>query len=383
VIPLSSVLSAPVNMLGLRRAATRGLTVIALGALLLAAGAGVAAAASPAAFGTPEPILAGGWSVFLAVDSGGHSHVAVERGDGIWYVTDRTGAWKGRRVFSNPTDDAYRQPSLALDEHDRVTIAAALFTCIECAPGGVGGVFLVSDKGRARGSFSEPVQVAPRGTDRPSLKTVRNRIYLAYEVCACTPGPFRTPIWFATKVNGTWSRTKAYGGDGAAPSLRVDGAGYPRIAFWTESGLRYATARTRTGDFHTARIPGTSSSDGAPSLVLDSNGRGHVVFGHSGSLSGPHGSVRYVRQTSSGWTSPRLVTSDNAKAVAISIDAANRPHVLRGGQGVQEYTLRSGSWDRQVVAASGVVDSVAIRSSSGHAVVAFTTRAYGAYVAER
>jgi hypothetical protein len=77
------------------------------------------------------------------------------------------------------------------------------------------------------------------------------------------------------------------------------------------------------------------------------------------------------------------VTSDNAGAVAISIDAADRPHVLRGARGVSEHVLRSGGWDRRVVTSSMVVDSVAIRASaSRRTVVGFASRANGAYVAE-
>jgi hypothetical protein len=371
--------------LTLPRSTARSLAILALGTLLLASGAHVATAsvARPAAFGSPERILAGGaYAVSLAVDSGGHTHVAVERTDGIWYVTDRTGAWTRSRVFSNPVNDAYEQPSLALDENDRVTIAATLRTCLDCAPGGTAGVHLVSDKGRARGSFSQPVRVTRRHTAWPSLKSVRNRIYLAYAHCGCRPGPFATPIWFAIKFNGSWSRTKAFSGDGAAPSLRVNDAGFPRIAFWTASGLRYATARTRGGDFTTTRIPGTSFRDGAPSLVFDSNRRGHIAFGRGGELGGLHASVRYVRQAASGWSTPRLVTSDNARSVAISIDTADRPHVLRGARGVSEHVLRSGGWNRKVATSSMVVDSVAIRaSSSGRTVVAFASRANGAYVA--
>jgi hypothetical protein len=53
----------------------------------------------------------------------------VPRSQGIWYLTDRPGYWTRKLVFPNPWDDYYMQPSLALDEQDHVTIAAARFEC--------------------------------------------------------------------------------------------------------------------------------------------------------------------------------------------------------------------------------------------------------------
>jgi hypothetical protein len=244
----------------------------------------------------------------------------------------------------------------------------------------MGGIHLVSDQGRSRGSFSRPTRVTPRHAENPSLKTQRGRVYLAYARCYCYPYPDRTPIWFSARVHGAWQRTRVYNGYGSSPSLRVTDAGRPRIAFWTTSGLRYGAARSMTGDFVTSAIPGTSSSDGAPSLVLDERDNGHIAWGRGGSLSDTHRAVYYARQSEAGWATPQRVTSESARAVAISIDANDRPHVAVGGRGVREF-VRRGYWRRRVVARSVYVHSVSLRvTSSGRTVIAYSGADDGVFV---
>jgi hypothetical protein len=355
----------------------RASSFLVICALLLVGTSAAAAAELPAQAGTPvrtaaTPVLAiSGRLTFgtdLALDADGHRHVVATSGRGdLWYATDRTGIWMSMRVLLGDTDGglAWTRPSVAVDEQGRVHVAV-VSECTDCAPSAMHGIWYVTDKGRARGTFGAPRRVAGDMMTDPSLRVIGGVRYLAYHRCLCGPGDTEAPLFFKTDRGGRWTKEKVTD-YGVSPSLRVTADGQARIAYAGRHGLRYAAAKTRRGAFPApARIPGTGGGD-SPSLALGSRGQPQVAWVRYDRRS----QVLYSRSTSAGWVTPRVLGP--GRTVELSIDAAGRPHLISGtSQRVVHRLLRGGVWERHVIADGIRPDSVDIRAFGRRASIAWT-----------
>ena len=179
-----------------------------------AAGSRSASEASvvPAGFSAPHMVVHGVFDwLSEVVDSTNHVHIAATGRGGLWYLTNRTGTWSAHRILVSLHNKSYFDPSIALDDNDRVYIAVVRQSCDNCAPGGSDGIFFVSDKGRTRGTFpSSPSRIGPNHSGAPSLKVSSGHIYLVYEKICCLPGdPFK--VILKTNATGPWTTSP---GDG-------------------------------------------------------------------------------------------------------------------------------------------------------------------------
>lgn len=366
---------------------TRFSVVVVAFALILATAAAASAASpaqkpaamDPAAWGVPTRILAGNFiSVSVAVDSTDHLHIAAtESSKGLYYLTNRSGSWQSKRVLKqipNPYPGSHKvwdQASITLDVQDRIHIAVALFGCNDCAPGNYEGVYYITDKGRARGTFpAHATKIAPNGMFEPTVRVSMGRLYVSYAKCACYPGAPLGPVWLATKTTGSWTRTKVTS-HGEQPSLRIGSDGYARVAFRAASSLRYAVAHSVTGGFTLSTVPGTTSHDFAPSLALDSHNAPRIAWIRDPNTASGQG-VRYITRTGSTWGSSREMAHGYAAAVGLSLDAGDRPHVVVGATGVRVARLASNVVVRDTLDSNANVLAAAIRApASGHLVVVY------------
>jgi hypothetical protein len=301
---------------------------------------GVSAAASPArALSGRFP-----YGVDLALDRSGHAHIVATNADGdLWYVTDRSGAWLGRRILQGDDGLAWAWPSIATDGRGRVHVAVVRQS-ISDTPSSTGGIWYVTDKGRPRGDFGPRRRIAGHMMTDPSLRVVDGIRYLAYSRCLCAPGDENAALYFKTDRRGSWTRERV-ADHGVWPSLRVGADGRARIVFKAPNGLRYTFARTRRGGFSaSARIPGSGHGPAQPSLALDGSDRPHVAWVSRGDSD----RAWYARRSASGWSSPRDI-GPGLKA-ELSLDERGRPHVvIKGLTWVKHRWLAGGTWRQHFV----------------------------------
>jgi hypothetical protein len=308
----------------LRSTALRSLVVVAVAALSLT---GVANAGTPTTLKDPSRIASGSLGqLSMAVDSNGRIHIAASRANGnLVYITDRTGAWTEVVVAHGDTVGdvgfTWDQPSLALDENDRVTIAAVDsdwgVTGCDCT----GGIFTFSDKGRARGTFpAKGTKRATAGSHSPSIKTVGGHLYLAYRRGATEPEE-PAAIRFKTDATGRWTDTRvaSFPYAPATISLRIGSDGKARIAF-DAFGIQVATAATVAGGFTVQKVPGTTRNDAGAVLSLTSTDRPVVAWTRT--WQAPNG-ARYASRATGTWITRRV--SSHVGAVALTLDAADAP----------------------------------------------------------
>lgn len=319
---------------------------LAVGGLLAASIPGAAAvepaATGPAiAFAPPVKVLGGQfwYGMDMGVDADEHVHLVASGfhagKTGLWYATDRTGAWTFKRILAWSSGSVWIHPAIAIDANGRVHIAVEKAGCVECTIAPAKGIFYLSDVGRARGTFpATPARMTPVGTAQPSLRVDSGHRFLVY-----ARNPDREPgaVKMRTWTGGSVS-TSTIAGAGTTPFLRIGQDGKARVAFKAPGGLRYARASTLTGGW-IVENPGLTGSYGVePALSMDETGRPHLTWIEDNGVVGVQ--VFYARRISGSWTSPKLVGEGLHQA--LSVDKPGTPWVVTGGDEVKGVVYASG-----------------------------------------
>ncbi len=250
-----------------------GVLVIAVTVVAVLIPGAAAAASRPdavaSAFTAPAKIFTGDFfDLSFALDSHGKVRGVARGNSGLWYITNASGSWVRTRLTTHPGGGADYQQSVALDANDNVFVAFTRTDCAGCIPGGSLGIFMLTNRGRADGSFpSTPTQIAPPEFSQPSLQIDHGHIYLAYAAYPL-PGPGPFPVWFKTNATGSWT-TRQVAGNGESPSLRVGSDRHAQIAWDWNGGIKYARAATLAGSFTTEVVTSTGHDDQSPALALD------------------------------------------------------------------------------------------------------------------
>ena len=198
-------------------------------------------------------------------DNDGDIH-AVARGDtGLWYLTDTGGSWSRERLTTFGFHEHDGDPSIAVDGADNAYITFESDWCDDCAPGGNDGIGLLTNKS---GDFPhQPTLIHGNSATDPSIAVRNGKVYIAYSLYCCLPDQEDAQLWLYTNASGSGTKTKIRN-DGRNPSLVVNGAGRPRVAF-DSNGIRFASAATKIGDWTVDKVPGTNSNDVRPHLDYD------------------------------------------------------------------------------------------------------------------
>jgi hypothetical protein len=304
----------------------------------------------------------------VVVDGDDRVHLVATGNGGVWYATDRSGTWTSTLILGDTGRFFYEQPTITLDARDRVFIAVLRH------PYEVGdlGIWSVTDRGRARGTFpSTPTRLARPGNGSPSLRVDDAHLFLAAVDGWCCIGDGRVRL--GTDATGSWTWTPV--SDGSDPSLAIGSDGLPRLAFSSEglsgpAGIVLATASSVAAGFSLSKVPGTRSRDGDPILALDGRDRAHVAWGGFGMK------VQYARRSTAGWT-PAATVSDGTGFVAFGfdLDSLGRPSVALAGSRVAVKVLSGGAWRESTIATSTDAREVVLsRALDGRVVVAWTDR---------
>jgi hypothetical protein len=336
-------------------------------------------AIEPAAgFGSPTEVITGQFhEISEVVDSTNRVHIAAVGRHGLWYITDRGGTWSRTRILLDVPNHSWFEPSIALDGNDRVYISVAQNVCDDCAPGGSTGIYYLTDKGRARGTFpASPTRIAPEGSGQGTIKVSNGHLFVSYVRRCCQPGPL-PKVLLRTNATGSWTTTQV-SPHGDLPSLRIGSDGRPRIAFSRGGGIFYAVASSPAGSFTKQQVPGTSNLDSGVRLALDAGNHPHIVWFHGFSTS----SLRYAARQSGGWQGPSVVDSNAGfGAMAFDLDSLGRPNVAFGQTHIRNKVLFGGLWHKTAVASGLDVISLAERRAfSGSVVIAWSDSNGGIWV---
>ncbi len=346
-------------------------------------------AALPSSAGWSEPVrLASGSFMAVAVvfDSASYAHIAAQGTiagrSGIWYSTDRTGSWTRQRIMADARGTAWRRPSITFDARDRIIVAAWRDPRLGFDPGGPSkGIYVVSDQGRSRGTFSAPELLVPGPAADPTIKAFGTRLAVAYPAWLRTAEP-QPPLKFTTWSAGQRvTSTVARRGGSGPPALHLDSSGRPRIAYSTPAGIHYASGATTTGDFAISRLPGTGPDDDIPALTIDPAGRPTIAWLHEG---GARESLRYARKGAD-WSSPSRVGPAPVftTALAIDLDSSGALHVLAVGESVREMTGVGTEFTGETLARVKLPWDGAMRVSSSDEEMAVWVTPNGLYMARR
>lgn len=206
----------------------------------------------------------------MAVDANGKVHIAAagtgSDNQGIWYLTNATGAWVKQQVVTpwplDPEDPetigSVDEPAIAIDPSDgSVWIAFTDWECgSDCYPNWPNGIFLVNN---AAGTWSAPLQLTGDGDLDASLAVRDGHAYLA---CS-TAGDYthaHGAILFGTDASGAWSMQQV-APKGAFPHLVLNPDGKVGILFGA-SDLRYARQKA-DGSFAIEQLPGAADVGGS------------------------------------------------------------------------------------------------------------------------
>ena len=210
----------------------------------------------------------------------------------------------------------------------------------------------------ARGSMADAGEFSSLAFDRDGLP------HIAYN-----DGQILASLYYATRNSstGTWEFSLidddgAYTGDaGYSPSLAIDAANHPHVAYISDDlwGLRYATTRDDTNwtvtkldeldykNFFSFTFTGIS-------LALDSKGYPHISYYNQTDQNNASAELRYLSWNGTGWDRETVIILANRDyATSLAIDSRDAPHIAYcdvAGKSLNYATrTASGTWIVQPV----------------------------------
>jgi len=298
--------------------------------------------------------------VSAAVDATGRYHVAANCSGQVRYSrANPNGSWS-TTAFAHPSANEDVGPIIAIDGN-KIYVAFSRVTPLDCGVSHVGVYY--RSKPLTGGSWSAATLLGPAGEQLQSFRVVGGKIH------ATVSG---RQLRYQTLAGGILKRYLLAGG-GSHSSLRIGSDGRARIVYEVANGLRFAVFNGTA--FTTSSIPGTTSTDQSPQLVLDSQNKASIVWtqeaptgcGGPGTSTGLVGTHFGTNRTGS-WTpvAARRFTT-NLGPAALALDAASgRAYVLvAGASGLRYYTKpATGAWSSQTLS-SAQAQSVSIRHDPG------------------
>jgi hypothetical protein len=241
--------------------------------------------AAVSGWSAPVQIYDGNYSEpSLAVDAHGFAHV-VARGDtGIWYLTNRSGSWTRERLTTDYVQDGiqYRAiaPLITIDRSvGKLVVVYGLLADVECLPGCPPTLEYITRTG-SNWSAARSIPTSPSCCGPLSIAARGGDIAIAGLDDRVTPRNGETlRIVYLHKADG-WSVHRVAGGGNASsfgpPSLALDRAGRPRIAFQRNDHMKFAKGATTSGTFTIETVATVSGA--RPSLALDPQDRPMIVW---------------------------------------------------------------------------------------------------------
>jgi hypothetical protein len=342
---------------------------------VLAAFVGLLLVAVPTAAATgwsaPVEIYDGNYSEpSLVVDAHGYAHV-VARGDtGVWYLTNKSGTWKRTRLTTDYLlGGEFRvwadRPLITMDRSNgKIVVVYLSRVDVECLPGCPPSISYVTNNGKGW-SVARYVPFPPFG--QLSIAARNGDIAIAAVRDDLSNGVETQTLDYLHKADGWAVHRVADGGDSGvgSPSLALDSAGLPRIAFVRKGNMKYAVGATTSGDFSIGIVTAATGYV-IPSLALDLHDRPMIVW--------PDGDGTHYARRAGAWYSSLVMPGRYSAQLAVD---GNGAHVVSsdGHQGVWYGTgTTSANWTSQQVADARVKEvSVIGVAPNGRVEIAYQT----------
>lgn len=291
-------------------------------AILLSSGAALGAPG----WTTPAMIWDGDYSSpSMAVDSHGHVHVAARGDTGIWYLTNKSGHWTRVRLTTDiATSDGNilgEHPQIGRDPSDGSLTVVYLRVDSTSVPSGAELRYVTNRSG----AWSPPRSIPATGHMGVPSVVVRHGVIAVASGSGFGDETGTTTVEFITNASGHW--THAFLGPERVngpeqPSLALDSHGKPRIAYLQGGLVRYARGTTTIGSFVKETVY-TIDRSVAPSLTLDADGHPRVAFASDFAYrdgSGWHPDalpmLSDVRLTSDGHGKPSLLMAQESNGLS-------------------------------------------------------------------
>jgi len=186
-------------------------------------------------------------------------------------------------------------------------------------------------------------------------------------------------LLYAAFDGTAWSTAAVASGAGMGvwPSLALDGAGQPHIAYHDAAGLdlEYAVYDSSAGAWALSTVDAAGSSGRHPSLALDSAGEPHIAYVVDGNV------LKYARRTAGSWgfESPDSGGSLAYPSLALDGNGLARIAFEETGSGELRFASFDGSsWSRVVVDTSSAAGETSLAlDGDGWAHIAYRDSAVG------
>ena len=282
---------------------------------------------SPAPDAWLEPTLVssrGYRDISLVIDSEGTVHAAAALGPAIHYVTNSSGNWSRERI-SQPGDNMIdRQPSIAIDPEDVLSVAFVRYGAATPFGRLPEGVEVVTG---GPGSWSDFAWLDEEIVRQPSLQADIHGALVVAAGEGFAVDVIEEGMEFPLVLHDEISRS-VLTPNGTSPVLRLAPDGARHVLFGDQyglsggEGLQYATFGNG-GCCDVETIPGTSIYDGPYDLAIAGDGAAHAIW------SSEEGGLYYSRRGGEGWTEPLLLRPDaGSRAVGLAVEANGSVHAV-------------------------------------------------------
>ena len=307
-------------------------------AVVLALLLGLILSAQPASAATgwtsPALIMSGHdlQQVAMGVDASGAIHVVGLDGRGIFYRTNRTGAWSTVRLADTP-------------QHFAAAFDAAGNTWVAWGGGWGGhGLSMLTDAGGGPndGWPTTPQTLAAGHVHAEAMAVHDGHVHIVFTGSA-------DHLRYLSDASGSWVDTVVFGGDVGAASIAVGSDDRARIAFvgydiHGELAVARETGSAAHPTFTFSPIPGTldqpGHEDSDPLIALDAHERIHVAWTqHTGCIEGcgplPSDGIHLSSLVNGQWTPlDKSHVSHDYTLASLAIDSLGRAVILTAGGGL-------------------------------------------------
>lgn len=267
----------------------------------------------------------GGWvnalrNSDLALDSTGRPHIAYYYNEDLFRAQIRYAVWDGAQWQTQIVASTDAPPlilggaALALDAADRPHIAYYTQDNHHYAVWD-GAQWQVETIDTLDGYQLYPMSMALDGAGRPHVTYFDNA---------------NKDLRYAVKVNGSWQvqTVEGTGNVGAYPSLALDAAGHPRIAYCLLDtvmcqALRYAVWDGAAWQITTVDNGGGAGEVGAhASLALDSSDHPHIAY-----VDNANGALKLATWDGATWQLATALTGNVGQYASLALDGQGLPHI--------------------------------------------------------
>ncbi len=278
----------------------------------------------------------------IALDAGGHAHVAWTGSTGtgqVYYATNAGGSWTAPLRLSTGTGNSGPRIAVGSDGHPHVVWQA-----------GDGYIYYTTNAGSG---WSTPEAVSTTVTNYGEIKMALDSGNHPVVVWRGGDGN----IYYTTKASGSWpagpTLISTTSSDNYNPQMALDSGNHPHViwSIYSSERVYYTTNAGGSWLASPVLVPSTSSYDTNTQIAVDSGGHPHVIWDGYDFDAGSRG-IYYTTNAGGSWlASPNVLYGDGSYgriAVAGTVVHVVLQGYKYGGNQINYVTGAVGSWSGPV-----------------------------------